>query len=78
VKGETHYVPPFTRQNGRKERASCGRYVRAHEVAPRETAPTCADCLAYVEAAPAREADDDATAEALGEEFPEFKNYFLR
>lgn len=75
---DTHYVQAFTHRNGRKQQAACGRYVRLHQVAPRETAPTCADCLAYVEAAPAREADDLATEVALGDEFPEFKNYFLR
>lgn len=75
---KTHYVTAFTRNNGRKEQAACGRYVRAYEIAPRETAPTCSDCLAYVEATPRREAEDDETARALGDEFPEFKNLFAR
>ena len=69
----THYVPAFTYRNGQKERAACGRYVRAKELAPRETAPTCPDCLAFVEADAAEAErltalygdDVDAQAEAL-------------
>lgn len=75
---ETHYVPPFTHRNGRKQQAACGLYVRENEIVAREMPPTCPECLAFVETAPAREAEEMATADALGDEFPEFKNYFLR
>lgn len=61
---DTHYVPYFTRQNGAKEQAICGRYVRVYELAPRETAPTCPECLAYVDAAPAREKEFEDTIAA--------------
>lgn len=67
---DTHFVPPFTRTNGRKQQAVCGAYVRDYEIAPRATAPTCPACLTYVEAAPEREkqfeeaiaADEDLAA----------------
>lgn len=42
----SHYIPAFTEQNGRLQRAACGRWVRAAEHA---SAPTCDDCQAYVE-----------------------------
>jgi hypothetical protein len=57
-----HYVAPFTDINGRKQKAACGLYVRADEIAPRETAPTCPDCLLYCEA-------DAATAAELSAKY---------
>jgi hypothetical protein len=59
-----HFVPPFTRINGRKQQAACGLYVRPEEIAPRATEPTCPECLAYCEA-------DAATAKELAEKHGE-------
>lgn len=49
----THYIPAFTRENGRVQQAVCGVYVhkRDHSVQP-----TCLDCLKYLVAEDAKSA----------------------
>lgn len=71
---DTHYIPYFTRSNGPKEQAICGRYVRVYEVAPTGHAPTCPECLTYVESAPQREKEFEDTIAAD----PELAAYFPR
>lgn len=63
----THYLPVFTQQRARTQRAVCGVYV-----APKEhsSEPTCPDCRAYLER---QEAEDADTAAALEAEYPEFR-----
>ena len=51
----THILPFFTRRDAQgREQSVCGRWVTAAELAPRETAPTCWGCAAYVEFGPGR------------------------
>lgn len=71
---DTHYVAPFTRINGRKQQAVCCRYVRPNEIAPRGSAPTCPECLTYVEAGPQREQEFETTIAAD----PDLAAYFPR
>lgn len=57
----SHYLPAYTRQNGRRYQAACGQYVemRAHSAEP-----TCETCRLYVLA----EADTDASMAELAAE----------
>ena len=52
------YVPAFTEQNGRLQKAACGRWVVTKT--EHSTEPTCDQCKTYLEAEAATE---DMTAE---------------
>lgn len=61
----THILPFFTRRDAQgREQSVCGRWVTAAELAPRETAPTCWGCAAYVEFGPGRADSDDVKESA--------------
>lgn len=53
----THYLPPFTRINGRQQEAACGAWIAVRE---HSIEPTCPRCLAYLQqdAADTRTADE--------------------
>lgn len=56
----THYIPAFTEENGRHQRAACGAWVLPSQHA---TIPDCASCNEYLQ----QEAEGEAeTLEALG------------
>ena len=63
----THYITFFTVSRHGREWAACGQWVtpKQHSVEP-----TCAACVAYV-LADAK--DYEETAEALEQEFPEWR-----
>lgn len=59
----THYIPPFTRQNGRKQEAVCGAWVRPDREFSRE--PDCPHCATWLE----QDIQDTRTSdEVFGEE----------
>lgn len=43
----THYIPFFTRSDGRVQRAACGQMVHAVD---HTAEPTCAECKRWLEA----------------------------
>lgn len=59
----THYIPPYTRRNGRKQETVCLRWVTARE---HSNEPTCAECLVWLqqETKDTRTADERFGAEA--------------
>lgn len=66
---QTHYIPAFTRENGRTREAVCGTFV---PLAAHAVEPSCVSCAEWLVAGPSREAEDEATAVALEREFPEY------
>lgn len=46
MRKQTHYIPPFTRINGRKQEAVCGAWVEASE---HSNEPTHDVCRRYLE-----------------------------
>ena len=54
----THYIPAFTRENGRQREAACGAWVRRAE---HSCEPSCPTCKAYLES----ETADTRTAEEV-------------
>ena len=62
----THYIGAFTTLYRGQQTAICGETVDQRQHSPE---PTCAACLAYLLA---EAHEDEATAAALVEEFPEF------
>lgn len=58
----THWIPPFTRINGRKQEASCGAWVTARD---HSNEPSCPACAAYLQ----QDASDTRKAvDVFGEE----------
>lgn len=62
--GETHYLPYFTRSDGRVQRAVCGEMIHAVD---HTAEPTCATCRRWLDADAAEAAqfesvDDQAIA----------------
>ncbi len=56
----THYIPYFTRENGRKREAACGAWI---ELRDHSTEPGCDNCKRWL----AEQSEDDAeTMAALG------------
>jgi hypothetical protein len=55
---ETHYIPPYTRVNGRKQETVCGTWITARE---HSKEPTCPACAAWLE----QDAQDTRTAEEM-------------
>lgn len=58
----THFIPPFTRRNGRKQEAVCGEWIEAKEHA---SPPTCAQCLQWVNEEPKTLEELEAKQEEL-------------
>lgn len=42
---QTHYIPPFTRINGRKQEAVCGAWITTKE---HSNEPTCTKCYGWL------------------------------
>ena len=59
----THYIPAFTRQNGRTQQAACLLYIRPSEHSNEPTCPECAAWLAADVADPRTGEDVFGTAE---------------
>lgn len=47
VIADTHYIPYFTRTDGRVQRAVCGEMIHAVDHTPE---PTCPQCKAWIDA----------------------------
>jgi hypothetical protein len=45
AKAPTHYIPPFTRVNGRQQETVCGLWIREREFSREPTCPACAAWL---------------------------------
>jgi hypothetical protein len=60
MKAPTHYIPPFTRVNGRQQEAACRAWVLEREFSREPTCPACAAWL--VQSA----VEDAETAKGLG------------
>lgn len=63
----THYIPPFTRDNGRKQQALCAAYILPREHSPE---PTCASCAEQLTSLDLRDADEAIGTEAPGAGVP--------
>lgn len=60
---KTHYIPPFTERNGRKQLTVCGEWVDPR--CDHSTEPTCPTCQAYLLAEPQTQAEAEADADRL-------------
>jgi hypothetical protein len=54
----THYIPPFTRQNGPKQETVCGTWIRPSE---HSNEPACEKCQRWLE----QDTDDTRTGEEM-------------
>lgn len=42
---ESHYIPAYTRINGRRQESACGRWIMPREHSNEPTCPFCVDYL---------------------------------